>query len=533
MEILEERNILTEFMKYPLNNPKKDLDLQVLSLHLRPITRNGMDRSSPHSGQTIDGEIQDVVTQPAKPKANYKAPQTPKSKRRQELEYEKLIKKYFRRKGRSKHRSKPRRPPKVRTPQGEQEKEEGVGYKEVKRKNLKSRRIEHFTRSSRNKEPKRKRLSESRKVKPIHEDLQTTWLPGSWADHQTIGNWVDIGQLELPPMIDGEVLDEENPMKYNPLGGENYTRNGVRDGKLPPDNQQLWRRAVPVRDIPIIDIYSDTIQHAETHSGPYKEDHLWIQGDRLLQTEGSGSYNTMGQDQENKIISLIPNESSAQTPQETQEIELSQPTATIQPSSNSTSRSTTDRAYTEVPSVTQGEESLDGLFRPLEATMTRHPERIYCKPGYKEYGGVCRSQCVVGGMNCGKYGQCVIVENIGAMCRCQQINSLCYGGDCCQSSLTTFQLAAVVGGCFILLSVSLASLPFLIRRVDIKAISKSVRTRLWISNLMQHSSTSLSSQSVDLTVCSDYHSAPDLSTLYRTKEVACNSTMWQCERTRL
>ncbi|XP_066443573.1 chondroitin sulfate proteoglycan 5-like [Eleutherodactylus coqui] len=165
--------------------------------------------------------------------------------------------------------------------------------------------------------------------------------------------------------------------------------------------------------------------------------------------------------------------------------------------------------------------------------MTHNPGPIYCKPGYKENGGVCKSQCDVGGLYCGDAGQCVIVENVGAMCRCQQMSSLCYGGECCRSSLTTFQLACVIGGCCILLSVFLASLPYLIRRMDIKAISKSVRTRLWISNLMPRSTTSSTSQSVDFTVCSDYASLSDHSTYCCTKEMARNSTVWQYERTRL
>ncbi|XP_056405231.1 uncharacterized protein LOC130297056 isoform X2 [Hyla sarda] len=597
-------------MKYPLNNPRKDLDLQVLSLHLRPITRkkstrNGLDKMNPHSGQTIelDGRRKATVRHPAKPRT------TPKSKSQQELEYEKLLKKYFKRKGRSKNRNKLRRPSKVREQKAMQEKE-GEEYKEVKRQNLRSRRIHLFSRSEREKQPKGKRPSMSRKVKPAHEEFQRTELPG---------NWVDVGQLALPPMLDGEMLDEEKPLTYNQLGGENYyntqqgdilqkadekimqekaiwdgskdqhvllghdrhrklkslqsggeeksrepsltedhqeitqsslgtmantyfhtfpgaeetsvlllpTRNGVRDDELPQDNQKLWRKVVPAKTIPIIDIYSDTIHPVAIHDGPHKAEH---QHEMLLLAEGSGR-DKMGLEQEDKIVTFIPNKGSAQTPQVTQEVSLSQPTATIQKSSYNPSLSPTSGNYTEVPRVTESEQLLDGKFSPLEATMKHNPGPIYCKPGYEESGGVCKNQCEVGGMNCGSNGQCVIVENIGPMCRCQQMNSLCYGGECCRSSLTTFQLACVLGGCWILLSVFLGSLPFLIRKVDIKTIAKSVRTRLWISTLMPHSSTSLSSQSADLTVCSDYESAPDLSTLYRANKMTFNSTMLQCERT--
>ncbi|XP_075701728.1 uncharacterized protein LOC142665837 [Rhinoderma darwinii] len=612
-------------MKYTISNPKKDIDIRVLFLHLRPSaknksTRSGLDKvqKSPHNGQTIHvgGRRKDVVVKQDNPK--YKVSQ---SKGQQELEYVKLVKKYLKRKSRSKNRNQPRKRAKVRESQRMLEREDGKGYKGVKRKNLRSRRIELFTRSWREKQPKGERQSTSWKVKPGNGEFQKSELLPE--------NWGDVGHLALPPMIDGEVLNEENPLTHNqPRGAKYYntrvevlqkrdgkekqklitmdgpredfsldhprnrklkflesegkvaskepiltedhpketesslvtfanehinyfpnrgseqtsvtvlpTRDGLRDSELSPDNLQLWGMVVPIEDIPIIDIFSHTIRPVETHSGPYKADnqaHLWSHSDILSQAEGSGSYDSeQSLDHEGTIVTLTPNNGSAQ---EKLEFRLSGPLATIQQSSYNTSPSPTNNKYTEAPRVTGSNlsEGLhDGIFRPLEATMNQNPGPIYCKPGYKEYGGVCKSQCDIDGIYCGKNGHCVIVENIGAMCRCQQRTSLCYGGECCRSSLTTLQLAYVISSCCILLSAFLGSLPFLIRRMKMKTISKSGRTRLWISTLMPQSSTSSSSQSADFTACSDFESSSDISTFHYTKQEARNSTMWQCERTRL
>lgn len=506
MEILEERNIFKEFMKYPLNNPIKDLNLRVLSLHLRPLTRNKPTRNnldkiekSSQSSQTIQvgGRRKDAATTQAKPETNFKVPQTPQSERQQENA--KLGETYFKRKGRPKNRNKPRRPAKIQEPKLMQEREEGEGYKEVKRKNLQSRSMEHFARSWRKEQLKGKRQSMSWKIKPTDEEFQRSGLPR---------NWGNVGHLPLPPMIDGQVLSKEAPVLYNQLGEEKYyntqqvdgeemqkpvlwdgsrdhvpldhtkprilqyfsesggketskepsltedhleeessvvtiankpfnyfpnggaeqtsmivlpTRNGVRDSELPPDNLRLWRMVVSTEDIPIIDIdiYSDTIQPAETHTGPHNADHhtqRWSQGDILLQAEGSGKYRSRSLDREEKIITLTPNTGSAQMTQETQESLLPQLTATIQQSLYNTAPSPT-HSNTAVPRVTGSEELLDGIPSPLEATKNHNHGPIYCKPGYKEYYGVCKSQCDIGVIYSGDNGQCVIVENIGAMCR--------------------------------------------------------------------------------------------------------------------
>ncbi|XP_077113851.1 uncharacterized protein LOC143769157 [Ranitomeya variabilis] len=613
MEIMEERKILKEFLKYPLNNPKKDLDLRVVSFHLRPLTRkkstnNGLKKvdKSPHSGHTmqLDWRRKEGVKTSVKPQSNHKVPLF----KIQKVD-EKLQKKISQRKDQSKKRNKPRTTDKLGEPKLMNQTEEGESYKEVKHKNLRSRRIELFSKSFSKKQPKGEKQSISGRIK----EFKISELPGNWVEH-----------LAVLPMIDGEVLNEDVQITYQftgesssdtqqvgalqkrdeeekqkwvkwdgsrehvPLdyarhrklkffsesGGEVTskkpylikdhleetevtianehfsfspnrgaehrsaivlpTSNGV--SKLPPDNLQLWRVLVPVDEKPLIDVYSDTIQPVETFTKPYTGDHqtpLLSQGDFLVKEEGSGRYNSISPNLKNNIVTLTPKQGKAQTTKKTPESLLTQPIADIQQPSYSTSPSPTDSKSSEVPRATDSEMLLDGIFSPLKATMTHNPGPIYCNPGYKEYGGVCKSQCDIGGISCGKNGQCVIVENIGAMCRCLQMSSLCYGGECCRSSLTTFQLACVIGGCCILLSVLLAFLPFLIRRVDIKAISKSVRTRLWISTLMPQSSSSSSSRSVDFTSCSDYESLSDPSTFHCTKEMARNFTMWQCERTRL
>ncbi|XP_040185806.1 uncharacterized protein LOC120918333 [Rana temporaria] len=180
------------------------------------------------------------------------------------------------------------------------------------------------------------------------------------------------------------------------------------------------------------------------------------------------------------------------------------------------------------------EEIRDNVFRPLEMVMNYGSETTYCKPGYKYYAGACKSMCNMGDFYCENGGQCVIVENLGAMCRCHQTNSLCYRGECCRLSLTPLQLICVIGSCCIFVSVFLGSISLLIRRMDIKAVSKSVRTRLWISTLMPSSRSSSFSHSVasEFTACSEYGSS-DPSSFTHNKEVTYGGRTLKCERTRL
>ncbi|KAM5135039.1 uncharacterized protein ACMZJ9_017633 [Mantella aurantiaca] len=176
----------------------------------------------------------------------------------------------------------------------------------------------------------------------------------------------------------------------------------------------------------------------------------------------------------------------------------------------------------------------DSVFSPLEMVMNLGSETTYCKPGYKYYNSACKSMCDMGDFYCANGGQCVIVENLGAMCRCHQTNNLCYRGECCRLSLTLFQLICVIGSCCIFVSVFLGSISLLIRRMDIKAVSKSVRTRLWISTLMPESRSSSFSHSVasEITACSEYDS-PDMSSFNHKKEVTYEDGTLKCERTRL
>ncbi|XP_071967218.1 uncharacterized protein [Engystomops pustulosus] len=591
MEILEERNIFKEFMKYPLKHPQKNLELQVLSLHLRPSSRNKSIRNfldnvvkNSHSGKKLqlDGRRRDNMITQDKLKMDYNSPEI--VKRHKNIEYEMQGEKYWKIKDKSNKRNKVQKPLQPREPKLKLEREAGEEYEAVKRKNIRSKRIEHFARSG----PKKITQTIYHNINPTIEETQRSKIiPESW----------EVGHLELTPMMDGEVLSEETPLIHDHLqqvdvlqtrhyqdtknwgildrnlnffsdGGrkvtstepymkENHlevtkstlvpisnghflnenakhhsvmdfpTRNG--DNK-PPGNPQLWRVVVPVEDLSIIDIDSDTIHPAETHTEPYRADNK-THKDIVFQAEGSGQHNSLSVDHEDLVVT--PNK--GQTTHNTQEFLQSQPTVSPSQSSYNTSPYVTYSKYSEVSGV--GKEMLNRMFSPLESTMNHNPGSIYCKPGYKAYGGVCKSQCDIGGINCGNNGQCVIVENIGAMCRCRQMNSLCDGGECCRSSLATFQLVCVIGGCCILLSMFLGSLPFFIRRMDVKAISKSVRTRLWISTLMPQSSTLSSSQSSDFTTCSDCESPLDPSSLYQTKEVRANVarhfTMWQCERTQL
>ncbi|CAH2302802.1 chondroitin sulfate proteoglycan 5 [Pelobates cultripes] len=103
-------------------------------------------------------------------------------------------------------------------------------------------------------------------------------------------------------------------------------------------------------------------------------------------------------------------------------------------------------------------------------------ESLGCKSGYVEFGGTCSSICDLDPIYCENRGQCVIVENIGAMC-----------------------------------------------------------SRFWISTLFPESSDSSSSISdaSDFTWSSHCDSLPDLSTFGNTKTATCDSGLWTSESTRL
>ncbi|XP_068119578.1 uncharacterized protein [Hyperolius riggenbachi] len=195
----------------------------------------------------------------------------------------------------------------------------------------------------------------------------------------------------------------------------------------------------------------------------------------------------------------------------------------------STLHSSTGQRDVEMTVITGATE--DSVLDPQEIVMNHGPDTVYCRAGYKLYAGACRSLCDTGEFSCRNGGQCVIVENMGAMCRCHQTNHLCYRGECCRFSLTPLQLICVIGSCCIFVSVFLASISLLIRRMDIKAVSKSARTRLWISTLMPGSSSH--SVASDFTACSDCDYPQDLPPFNCKKEVTYEGSAFKYERTRL
>ncbi|KAE8575243.1 hypothetical protein XENTR_v10003778 [Xenopus tropicalis] len=162
-----------------------------------------------------------------------------------------------------------------------------------------------------------------------------------------------------------------------------------------------------------------------------------------------------------------------------------------------------------------------------------------CDSGYKKYGDRCKSLCEINGIYCENGGQCVILENIGAVCRCPETELLCYRDHCCVSSLTPIQLVCIIGSCCVLLSALLVCVPVLILRTQMKMFTKTglENSRFWIPTLMPASSISFSSipESVEseFTVDSDCDSLPDFPSFFSTKKVTSDTSPWTSESTKL
>uniref|UniRef100_A0A8C5N342 Uncharacterized protein n=1 Tax=Leptobrachium leishanense TaxID=445787 RepID=A0A8C5N342_9ANUR len=159
-----------------------------------------------------------------------------------------------------------------------------------------------------------------------------------------------------------------------------------------------------------------------------------------------------------------------------------------------------------------------------------------CESGYIVDGGACRSVCDISSIYCENEGQCLIVENVGAVCRCPHSNLLCDRGDCCVQSFTSIQILCILGSCCVL-SVFLGLLLSLILRRDMRVVPKFGldNSRLWISTFMPEPSDSFSSiaESTDFTWSSQCSSLPDMTTFGITKKVVSDPNLWTSESTRL
>ncbi|XP_041432759.1 uncharacterized protein LOC121398147 [Xenopus laevis] len=277
---------------------------------------------------------------------------------------------------------------------------------------------------------------------------------------------------------------------------------------------------------------------------------LGLPSDSLLETEGSGHLETgsEGNQDLSRILNVIPEtKSNTVSPLVSLIDQKEGPSSAIQfltSTHNSMIINTIPSpAFRKdvLHSVLTGPTTSEGL--PGQVAMT-FPDILRedgsgCDSGYKIYDGICKSQCEISGIYCENGGQCVIVENIGAACRCPATDMLCYRDQCCLSSLTPIQLACIIGSCCVLLSALLVCVPILILRTHMKMFTKvgPENSRFWISTLMPASSISFSSipESVEseFTLDSDCDSLPDLPSFFSTKKVTSDTSAWTTESTRL
>ncbi|XP_012503065.1 PREDICTED: chondroitin sulfate proteoglycan 5 isoform X4 [Propithecus coquereli] len=69
-----------------------------------------------------------------------------------------------------------------------------------------------------------------------------------------------------------------------------------------------------------------------------------------------------------------------------------------------------------------------------------------CRSGFVRHNGSCRSVCDLFPSYCHNGGQCYLVENIGAFCRCNTQDYIWHKGMRCESIITDFQVMCVAVG---------------------------------------------------------------------------------------
>ncbi|XP_007499771.1 chondroitin sulfate proteoglycan 5 isoform X4 [Monodelphis domestica] len=86
--------------------------------------------------------------------------------------------------------------------------------------------------------------------------------------------------------------------------------------------------------------------------------------------------------------------------------------------------------------------------RPGEAGKELAPSEngTVCRSGFVRHNGSCRSVCDLFPSYCHNGGQCYLVENLGAFCRCNTQDYIWHKGMRCESIITDFQVMCVAVG---------------------------------------------------------------------------------------
>ncbi|XP_078497508.1 uncharacterized protein LOC144753809 [Lissotriton helveticus] len=163
---------------------------------------------------------------------------------------------------------------------------------------------------------------------------------------------------------------------------------------------------------------------------------------------------------------------------------------------------------------------------------------ISCNPGYVHTESLCKSVCELNPAYCHNRGKCLILENVGPLCRCSQKEYIWYKGDRCESYLTDLQLNGIIIGCCLLVSILLLLFPLLLMKTTPKKTEKKPlgsTSRLWISSLMPHMNLSFStlSDSSDATERTMFDTRPRWSTFLDAEknQISHDSNSWRKERT--
>ncbi|XP_004581484.2 chondroitin sulfate proteoglycan 5 [Ochotona princeps] len=85
-------------------------------------------------------------------------------------------------------------------------------------------------------------------------------------------------------------------------------------------------------------------------------------------------------------------------------------------------------------------------LRPRPGEPGRDENGTKCRNGFVRQNGSCRSVCDLFPSYCHNGGQCYLVENIGAFCRCNTQDYIWHKGMRCESIITDFQVMCVAIG---------------------------------------------------------------------------------------
>ncbi|XP_055513043.1 uncharacterized protein LOC129710225 [Leucoraja erinacea] len=116
-----------------------------------------------------------------------------------------------------------------------------------------------------------------------------------------------------------------------------------------------------------------------------------------------------------------------------------------------------------------------------------------CNPGYIHENDSCWSVCEVNPNYCYNGGECGVIENVGAICRCSAKEHTWYRGPRCQTVVTEVQLTCILIGATLLISLIFLALivVFALKLRSLKDAQQRFdsRSKLWISSGPQGNSS--------------------------------------------